>query len=168
MIYLLNIFTVFGLSLLSLSVFPHIRILGVIPFIVPFFLITLAYFRKGFEPVLLAALAGIFFDLFSSYSFGLYLFLFLFIALVVKIMFQEGMRSLSFWYYSIISTLFFLAFYISQFVILYFGEVTFNIKMIWPVLWSLIVNGICVILVYVFSDWYFDKINVLEDSIKRR
>lgn len=168
MIYLLNIFVLTLLSVFSLSVLPHIRLFGVVPLMVPFFLITLTYFRKGFEPFILAAFTGFFFDLFSSYPFGFYLSFFLFLAVIVKSTFQEGMRSLSFWYYCLFSFLALLIFYGSQIGFLYFQGASLSAQIYKPLLSGLIVNAVCVILLYVFSGWYFDRLNSFEDALKRR
>lgn len=168
MIYLINILTIIFFSLLSLSVFPYLKILGVVPLLVPLFLISLSYFRKGYEPFLLAAFAGFFFDLFSSYPFGYYIFFFLFVSVIVKIMFQEGMRTLSFWYYFLLSSFSLFIFYSSQLVFLYFEKANFTVELLYPILSGLVVNLVCVILLYIFSDWYFDRIASLEDKLKRR
>lgn len=168
MIYFFNIIVLSVMSLLTLSTFNNLRIFGVAPLLPLFFIINLSYYRKGFEPVLLAALAGIYFDLFSAYPFGLYLFLFLGCSVLVRYMFQEGMRSFSFFYFLLISGLSITIYYLAQIVILYFEKATVNIENAIPVLTGIIVNVLCGILIYTFSGWYFEKLKDLENVLKRR
>lgn len=168
MIYAINIIVLYALSLLSLTVFSNLRIFGVSPLLPLFFIISLAYFRKGFEPLLLAALAGIYFDLYSSYPFGFYLVLFLFSATVVRFMFQEGMRSLSLWYYALISFGVLFIYYTAQIIYLVTQNVTIGSNFIIPVIAGLAVNLFCVILIYVLSGWYFERLEALGDYLKRR
>jgi cell shape-determining protein MreD len=142
--------------------------MGFSPILPVYFIILLTYFRKGFEPLLLAALFGIVFDLFSSYPFGFYLVFFLGLAVLIKYMFQEGMRTLSFWFYVFISLFATVLFYLSQALNLFLNKVPFTPKALVPLGWGLLANMVFVILLYVFSDWYFDSINRLEDNLKRR
>jgi hypothetical protein len=168
MIYFINIFVIYILNLLTLSLFSNLRIFGVVPLIPLFFIISLAYFRKGVEPLLLAAFSGIYLDLFSSYPFGFYLSLFLFAVIVVRYMFQEGMRSLSFWYYFIVCSVTLSVYYLAQIGFLWFEKVKIGVNFIVPVFAGIAVNLICVILIYALANWYFDKITVLADNLKRR
>lgn len=166
MIYLINFLVLTILSFLTLSFIPHL--MGFSPILPVYFIILLTYFRKGFEPLLLAALFGIVFDLFSSYPFGFYLVFFLGLAVLIKYMFQEGMRTLSFWFYVFISLFATVLFYLSQALNLFLNKVPFTPKALVPLGWGLLANMVFVILLYVFSDWYFDSINRLEDNLKRR
>jgi rod shape-determining protein MreD len=153
---------------LTLSFLPHLRIVGTVPLLPIFFIIPLSYFRKGFEPILLAALFGIIFDLFSSYPFGFYLSFFLFLALLVRFMFQEGMRTISFWYFMFLSFLSVAIYYLSQIGFLFFSGSKPTTETLMPVVWGVVVNMVCAILLYIFSEWYFDLINRLEDRFKIR
>lgn len=168
MVYLLNSLILALMSLLSLSVFPHLKIIGVVPLLALFFVIALAYFRKGFEPFLLAAFAGIFFDLYSSYPFGFYLALFLFFCALIRFMFQEGMRTLSFWYFFAMSLLGLLIYYLFQIGYLAFKDIKITVDFLWPVINGLLVNSVFVLLLYPFNLWYFDRVEMLEDKLKRR
>lgn len=168
MSYILNILVLYLTSLLTLSTFPNLRIFGVIPLLTLYFVIALAYYRKGFEPILLAALAGIYFDIYSSYPFGLYFFLFTISALIVRYMFQEGMRSLSFWYYLVICGISLFAYYLFQIIIMYLNKVELGTNLLFPIFSGIAVNLVCVILVFAFSNWYFDKLTTFENKLKRR
>lgn len=168
MIYFLNIFTLAVFSFLTLSFFPHLRILGTVPLLPVFFIIPLSYFRKGFEPIFLAAAFGILFDLFSSYPFGFYLSFFLFLAVLVRFFFQEGMRTISFWYFMFLSFISIAVYYFSQIGFLYFTGIKPTTLTIMPIVWGVVVNLVCAILLYIFSEWYFDLLNRLEDRLKIR
>jgi hypothetical protein len=168
MIYIINFIVLFTLNVLTLSLFPGLRLFGIIPLAPLFFIISLAYFRKGFEPLLLAALSGIYLDLFSSYPFGFYLLLFLSSVMIVRYMFQEGMRSLSLWYYSVVCMISISAYYLAQIAFLIISKVNIGLNIIIPILVGVAVNLVCVILVYVLANWYFEKIAILADSLKRR
>jgi rod shape-determining protein MreD len=166
MIYLINFLVLTLLSFLTLSFIPHL--MGFAPILPVYFIILLSYFRKGFERLLLAALFGIVFDLFSSYPFGFYLIFFLGLAVLIRYMFQEGMRSLSFWFYFFISFFATVIFYLAQALNLYLNHTIFTFKALIPLGWGLLANIICVVILYIFSDWYFDNLNRLEDNLKRR
>jgi cell shape-determining protein MreD len=156
------------LNILTLSLFPGLRVLGIIPLTPLFFIIALAFFRKGFEPLLLAALSGVYLDMYSSYPFGLYLVLFSFSVVAVRYMFQEGMRTLSLWYFLIVCMAAYFAYNVTQVVFLLADKVSIGVSAIYPILVGTVVNIICAILVYVSSNWYFDKLDVLADKLKRR
>jgi hypothetical protein len=168
MIYLINIIVTYLLSLITLSTFNSLRIFGVAPLLPLFFIVTLSYYRKGFEPILLAAAAGLYFELFSAYPFGFYLFLFLLSAVVVRYMFQEGSRSFSFLSFMLINAAALIAYYLAQIVILYIDKVAIGSSLLLPLVAGLSVNLICAILIYAFSGWYFDKLRELENVLKRR
>lgn len=169
MIYFLNIIIVLLFSFLTLSFFPHLSLLGAVPLLPVFFILLLTYFRKGFEPIILAALTGILFDFFSSYPFGFYLFFFMFLAVLVRFMFTEGLKTLSFWYYILLSFIALAVFYLAQIGYLY---ATAKISLSWislvPVAYGLAVNGVFTLLIYAFSTWYFEFAKKYEDRLKRR
>ena len=168
MITAINIAILAILSFLTVSLFPHFRIMGVVPLLPLFYLIQLSYFRKGFEPLLLSAIFGIFLDLYSPYSFGLYLSLFLITAAVVRFFFDEGMRQLSYGHFILISLSAILAYYIAQFGLLMVEGVRPTIMSIRPVVWGLLVNGVFATLLYAFGIWYFEWVLKVEDVLKRR
>lgn len=168
MIYLLNILLAALISFLALSVAPHFKIFGVIPFVMVFFLIALAYFRKGFEPLAIAAFAGFFFDLFSSLPFGFYLLFFLLLVGVIRFLFQEGMKQLSFWYFAVLSLIVVLIYYLAQYLILYIQGVRFETINFWPLMLAILVNAGFVIILYVPLERFFDWQKGLEYKLKRR
>ncbi len=168
MIYILNFLMMIFLSFLSLSFLPNLKIFGVAPILPIFFLVALSNFRKGFEPILLAAFFGIIFDIYSSYPFGMYLVIFLLISGAVRYMYQEGMKTLSFQSFSIISFIALVGTITTQILFIYFDKVIIDKSLIIPALSFLLVNMIYAILIYVFSIWYFEKIVSLEDKLKRR
>lgn len=165
MIYLLNIFVLLVLSFLSVSFLPHLRILGALPILPIFFIIPLAYFRKGFEPLILAAFTGIFFDLFSTLPFGFYLVFFLALAAVIRYLFQEGMHHLPFGRYFLFVAIAIIVFEGAQ---LGFVLNTVRAAIIWPVVAFLAVNFIFAIIFYIFVNWYFEFLFRLGDKLKRR
>jgi rod shape-determining protein MreD len=153
---------------LTLNVLPHVKILGVVPLLPLFFIIALSYFRKGFEPLIIAALCGIFFDLFSSYPFGLYLILFLLVSSLVRYLFQEGMRNLSFWFFMLLSFFGMSFYYVAQLLMLFREHVTLSWGYLVPIGLGFLVNGVFAFLLYLFSEWYFDRLLMLEEHLKRR
>jgi hypothetical protein len=96
MSYILNIIIILLLSLLTLGLLPTVSIANTVPLLPLFFIIALAYFRKGFEPIILAAaMAGIFFDFYSAYQFGFYIIFFILVAVIIRVIYHEGMNSIS-------------------------------------------------------------------------
>ena len=168
MITAINIIILSILSFLTVSLFPHFRIMGVVPLIPLFFIIQLSYFRKGFEPLLLAAICGVFLDLFSPYPFGLYLALFLLTAAIVRYFFDEGLRQLSYGHYMLISLSAIFAYFLAQFGLLMLEGVRPTLLSIRPVIWGLLVNGVFASLLYMFGLWYFEWVIKIEDILKRR
>lgn len=166
--FLINFLLTVFLSFLEFSFLPHFKILGTAPFLVIFFIILLAYFRKGFEPFFIASFTGIIFDFFSSYPFGTYLIIFLIWVALVKIIFHEGLKRFPFVPFMIMSFFAIISFYITQTVMLFLEKATITISSWLVYVLGLAVNGICAILLYFFADWYFDKISSLEHKSKRR
>jgi len=158
MIYALNFLVLIVLSALELSVLPHFRIFGIVPLLVPFFILMLTYFRKGVEPFLLAAVAGIFFDLFSIYPFGFYLIFFMIIAAIIRIIFHEGMKTMPFLHFLVMSVMLCVVFYGAQIVMLLLSGATIKVSQITHLAVSLFVNEIYAILLYAILVWYFDKL----------
>lgn len=166
--YLINIVISLALTAFELNFLPHFRIFGVIPLLVPFFIITLAYFRKGFEPFLVAAVGGIFFDLVSSYPFGVYLLFFMLIASLVRFFFHEGLKSLPLGHFLIMVASVTLLFYVGQGIYLFSQGVSVSLSSWIVIFWGLSVNAVYAILIYAFSSWYFEKLSNLEHKLKRR
>lgn len=158
MIYALNFLILVVLSALELSIFPHFRIFSVVPLLVPFFILMLAYFRKGVEPFLLAAVAGILFDAFSIYPFGFYLIFFMSIAATVRIIFHEGMKKMPFLHFLIVSIILCVVFYAAQITFLFIGGATVKFSQTATLALGLLVNEIYAILLYAVLAWYFDKL----------
>jgi rod shape-determining protein MreD len=168
MITALNILILTGLSFLTVSLFPHFRILGVVPLLPLFFIIQFAYFRKGFEPILLAAVSGIFLDLFSPYPFGFYLLLFLLTATIVRYFFDEGLRRLSYGHYILTASVAILIYYLAQFGMLWFEGVRPTVMAIRPVVSGILINAVFASILYLFGVWYFEEVIKIEDILKRR
>jgi hypothetical protein len=168
MVTLLNIIILALTSILSVSFLPHFRIFLVIPLLSLFFIIQLTYHRPGVEPLLLAAATGIFFDLFSPYPFGFYLVLFLLTAGSVRYFFEEGMRILSFWRYMSISLIVLIGYMSAQLIFLRAGGTNFGTEALLPVLSTLGVNLAFAALMFPLDSWYFEKVIVIEDRLKRR
>lgn len=153
---------------MSLSFIPSLGIFKAGPLLPLFFIIALSYFRKGFEPLFLAALSGFIFDFFSSYPFGFYLILFLGASLVVRIMFQEGMKELSFYFYLILSVIFLFIYSITEVIIMYLSNVPISVNIFMPILQTIIINITFSFFLYFGIVWYFDKIKDIENVLKRR
>lgn len=164
----LNVLVVILLASLELNFLPHIRVFNIVPLILPFYIITISYFRKGFEPFFLASLAGILFDFNSSYPFGTYLIFFLLITAVMKVIFPGEIKNLPFGHFMIMSVVVILTFYIFQSAYLLLSGTTLMWSS-WPIFAAgIIINAIYAILVYIFSIWYFEKISDLEHKLARR
>jgi cell shape-determining protein MreD len=168
MIYLLNILVAFILSLLTLSFLPVVLPFNMAPLLPLFYLIGLTYFRKGFEPILIAAITGIVLDFYSSFGFGLYLGLFVGIAVVIRLFFQEGMKEMSFGAYLLFSISALLTYFSLQIGLLYMKGVITSGDVWVKLLIFLLGNVVFMALIYPFNNWYFEKIKKLEDVQKRR
>jgi hypothetical protein len=168
MIVFLNVIIVLLTALLTLSILPHFSIFFTVPLVPLFFLIPLVYFRKGIEPFLIAAGAGIIFDFFSGYPFGFYLGFFLLVSLIIRILFQEGMRSFTFLHYLILLSVSLVTFYLFQIIYLVSVGAPFAIMSLGVILAGLAVNIFCGILFYAFNNWYFDKTREIGNYLKRR
>ncbi len=168
MIYLINFLLMLVLVFFSISFLPSLRILDATPLIPIFFVIALSYFRKGFEPLLLAAFSGIIFDFISPYTFGFYTFLFLGSVLMVRIMFQEGMKELGFLNYILWCSVIIVVYTIVQIVLLYIEKIEIDVSILEPTITTLITNILSALLLYFGLVWYFDKIKTVENVLKRR
>lgn len=168
MIYIINFLTLSVFSFLTLSFFPHLKIFGVAPLLSLFFIIGLAYFRKGFEPLFLAAVFGILFDINSAYPFGFYLTIFLIAVGTMRYMFQEGMKTFSFASFLLISFVALLSIIVLQVIFVAIDKTSISVLFILPILAFVGVNMVYAILIYAFSNWYFEKIQRLEHKLRRR
>lgn len=83
-------------------------------------------------------------------------------------MYQEGMRSLTFGSYLLVSIVVSAVYFGSQVANLYFSKAVLGFGIFWSALAFLGVNFVCVILVYAFSTWYFDLLERLNNYLKRR
>jgi cell shape-determining protein MreD len=169
MSYLLNLIIIFLLSALTIGFFPYISPVNTVPLLPLIFLIPLAYFRKGFEPILVAALAGLFFDLYSAYQFGFYIIYFLMVVAIIRVLFHEGLNHISFALFTTIILSAISALFVIQSVIVYLGEASLKIT---DVLFSfgylVVINFIAASLIYLGINWYFDKLKELEINSRRR
>ncbi len=157
MIYLLHIFLTLFLSYFSLSFLPAFGLWGVAPLLPLFFVISLAYFRRGFAPILLAALTGILLDFYSAYRFGFYLGVFLVGVLTVRFLYQEGMERLSLLSYITLVTIPIVISYVAQNVVLKMGGAQFNIVAMGKTGLAYIgVNLVFAIVIYPLVQWYFE------------
>ena len=168
MITAFNIAILAVTTFLTLSFFPHFKIFGAVPLLPLFFVIQLAYYRKGFEPVLLAALTGLFFDLFSPYPFGSYFLLFLVTAGVVRYFFGEGLRALSFWHYLVITAAALILYQGAQLIYLATQGTKLTTGVLLPSVAYLSVNLVFAMLLYAFGLWYFEYVLIIENHLKRR
>lgn len=168
MIYILNFLILIVLSIFSLSFFPSLGISASSPLLPLFFIIALSYFRKGFEPIILAAIFGMVFDYFSPYPFGFYIFLFLISVVIVRTMFQEGMKELDFINYIIWSLILSVVYVGVQIIFLFSDKVEISFGIIQPTLMSIITNVLFSFFLYFGIVWYFDRIKVVENVIKSR
>lgn len=169
MAYLLNILVILLLGIFNFSLLPSFSIFNVVPLLPLFFIIALTYFRKGVEPILLAALAGVFLDFSSSYGFGLYLSLFLGTAVLVRLFFQEGMTELSFISFLAFSLSGLTVYFSLQIFLLYRAGVDLSFTpLIQPFVSFMVVNLVFILIFYPLNTWYFEKIKVLENYQKRR
>ncbi len=169
MVYLLNILIIFALSALSLGLLPYLSAGNTAALLPLFFVISLSYFRRGFEPIILAAFSGLILDIFSAYQFGFYLLFFLATAAVVKIAYSEGLKEVSFGRYLLLAVLTILPYFALQVLLLRLADVSVDylllpLPFLYLIGFGLLTGG----LMYYFSSWYFDKVKVLENYQKRR
>ncbi len=169
MIYFLNIFITIILSILSLTFLNNIALFNVTPILPLFYVTSLTYFRKGFEPILLSVLAGLIYDFFSATPFGFYLILFLAIASLVRIFYQEGMKEMTLIGYFSFVSFGLLAMFLGQVAVLFFGDVAFKpLSLLVPFVKTFFVNMLWALLLYFAIIWYFEKVKVLENKLKLR
>lgn len=169
MTYLLNILIMSILSALTLGFFPYLTVANTVPLVPLFFVILLTYFRKGFEPILLAAISGIILDIFSAYDFGFYILFFLFTAVLIRVIFIEGLKEVSFSGYMAISGGALFLYYLAQVGVLYLDDVSLEfVDLLLPLLYLVLVNGVWAVIMYFAGNWYFEKLKMLENYQKRR
>ena len=156
-------------SALTFGFLPYIKILNVTPFILLYFIVLLTYFRKGFEPILIAAISGIIFDIFSSFGFGFYTLYFLIAAIVIRLLYQEGMREISLFRYLVIILSLLALHYIGKVALLYFDKGSIDLSLyILPMVYFLLINTAFATVFYPINNYYFDKLKQLENYLKRQ
>jgi rod shape-determining protein MreD len=169
MSYVLNIIIILLLSLLTLGLLPTVSIANTVPLLPLFFIIALAYFRKGFEPIILAAMAGIFFDFYSAYQFGFYAIFFILVAVIIRVIFHEGMNSISLLRFLTLSGLSITFYFIIQLALIGLSDASIlSFEMIKSFGYLVVVNITWAFIMYFAVNWYFDKLKDLENFQKRR
>lgn len=169
MSYLFNIIIILLLSLLTLGLLPTVSIANTVPLLPLFFIIALAYFRKGFEPIFLAAMAGIFFDFYSAYQFGFYVIFFILVAVIIRVIYHEGMNSISLARFFIICVLSITFYFLLQLALIGLSDVSIlSFEMLKSFGYLVVVNIAWAFIMYFAINWYFDKLKDLENYQKRR
>ncbi|MDD3480635.1 MAG: rod shape-determining protein MreD [Patescibacteria group bacterium] len=169
MIYILNILIVFLLTVINVSFLHQVEIFGVTPILPLFLVVALTYFRKGFEPLMLAAFAGFLFDLFSANPFGFYIILFLSVSALIRFLYQEGMKEMTFAGFWIFSLIGITTYYVAQILIIYLNDGYLDIGSIFfRFITVLLVNAAWGLVLYFLSNWYFDKVKQIENRLKIR
>lgn len=167
MSYILNAFILFFLSILTIGLFPYVSFYNTVPFLPLSFVLAISYFRKGFEPILLSALAGLFIDVFSGYGFGFYTIFFLVSAVTVRTIFHEGLNHISFIRYTIINIIAFATLFLVQVMGLYLEKSEFELfSLILPFLIFVIINLLGSFVLFFGINRYFDKL--IELDLRRR
>lgn len=168
MVSFLNFLVVFISVILSISVFPHFSAFLLTPIFPLFVIVALGYYRKGFEPFILAAIAGILMDLFTSYPFGAFLVFFLLVIAFLRNFFQEGMRTISFWYYFGFTLGFSLLAQLAEVIFHISNKGLISLNYLWYLAGFVAVTSVFSMLFYLFMTWYFEKTEKLENYLKRR
>lgn len=169
MVYFLNILIIFLLTVFNVSFLHIVEIFGVTPLLPLFVVVALTYFRKGFEPLMLAALSGFILDLFSANPFGFYIILFLSVAALIRFFYQEGMKEMTFMGFALFSFIGILGYYLAELLIIYFSDGYLDIKNIFlKFLTVLLVNAAWGLVLYFLSVWYFEKTKQIENKMKMR
>lgn len=169
MIYFLNILILFLFTVLNVSFMHKIEIFGVTPLLPLFLVVALTYFRKGFEPLLLAAFAGFILDNFSASPFGFYIILFLSISAAIRFLYQEGMKEMTITGYAIFSMVGILTYYIAQIGVIYFNDGFLDLQdILLKFITVLLVNAVWGLVLYFPVTWYFEKIKQVENRLKIR
>lgn len=163
MIDILSILVVIILTFIGTSLVPSLLSTNIVPMLTLFFVIGLTYFQRGAGPILIAALAGVLLDFLSGSSFGLHLGLFLMVAVVIRFLFQEGMKEISLGHYLSLSLVSLTLYFIVEALILYLGHAALNFGSLFkPFLTFLAVNLVFALLMYIFNLKYFEAAQGLE------
>jgi hypothetical protein len=169
MLDILNILVVLVLTIIGVSFLPSITGSGITPLLSLFFIIGLTYFRRGFGPILLAAISGILMDFFSASFFGFHLGIFLLVAVLIRFLFQEGMKELSFGHYLGISAAALVVYFGLEIASLAALESNITVPgILKPFLGFFTANILCAVLVYWFNTKYFEVTKKMEYYQKRR
>lgn len=169
MIYFANILIIFLLTTFTVSMWPALTATNTVPLLPLFFVIGLTYFRRGVEPLLLAAIAGIILDLYSAYPFGMYLGIFLAIAGLIRIFFYEGLKEMKLSTFTFLCMLGILTMNLAQALMLAIDKVTIEAgTFALLAARSILLNLVFVIPLYLAINYYFDKIKKYENYRKRR
>jgi rod shape-determining protein MreD len=168
MVYLLNFLLLAILTFLTVSVFPYFRIFSVVPMLPVMFLVLAAYFRKGFEPILLAAFAGLVLDFASGSPFGFYLAALLLGAGIVRFVYEEGLKYFPIGFYLLYTALTLIILYAAQVAYVWIDRGVIIWNDLYSLLWAVLLNLIFAIIVYVPGERYFDYASQLETKLKRR
>lgn len=168
MSYFFNILIIFLLSILTVSFFPYVSFGNTVPLLSFIFLVPLAYLRRGFEPIIIAALAGLFFDLYSAYYFGFYLIFSLILVSLIRVIFYEGMNHITLARFLTITFLAFSLLFIAQTLLLYFSDAHLNLaSLVLPFVYLIVINLFSAFIMYLGINWYFDKLRDVEIKGRR-
>jgi len=169
MIFFLNLLIIFILSAINLGFLPFFSVLNTTALLPLLFIICLAYFRRGFEPFVIAIFAGVMTDVFSVYFFGFYSILFILAVALIRVTFAEGMKDLPFLRYLLMVLVVSTFYYLMQVLVIFLEKITINYtSLLLPFVYLLAFNLLAAIFVYYFSLWYFDKIKLIENYLKRQ
>lgn len=169
MIDILSILIVIVLTFIGTSLVPSLLATNIVPMLSLFFIIGLTYFQRGVGPVLIAALAGLLLDFLSGSVFGLHLGLFLMVAVIIRFLFQEGMKEMSIGHYLAIVVTALLLYFGAEGLILYFEHASLVFgSFVKPFLIFLGVNLTFALLMYLFNLKYFEGLQKLESYQRTR
>jgi cell shape-determining protein MreD len=159
MIDIISIAVIILLTFTSTSLLPGLLATSTVPFLTLFFVVGLAYFQRGFGPMLIAALSGVLLDFISASTFGLHLGLFLFAVVVIRLLFQEGMKEMVFGHYIAVVLSAITLYFVTESLILYFGGVAIDLLYLLKSFAVFIgINFVFAILMYFFNNKYFDYV----------
>lgn len=168
MSYFFNSLVLLILSITTVGFLPYVTFFNTVPILPLSFIIALSYLRKGFEPILLATLTGFFLDVFTAPEFGFYTIFFLLTSILIRIIFYEGIKRMSFFRYMIINSIAFLALFIAQVFALYFIGTALEIfPLLLPFSLFILLNLLGAIPLYFIAVYYFDKMGEIERKRKR-
>ncbi|MBW6431794.1 hypothetical protein K0A96_01245, partial [Patescibacteria group bacterium] len=106
---------------------------------------------------------------YSAFQFGFYVIFFILIAVIIRVIYHEGINSISLVRFLILCSSSMVFYFIIQLALIGLTDISImSLQMIGSFGFLMVVNIIWAFIMYFAVNWYFDKLRDLENYQKRR